>query len=175
MLDSGSLAVIRANTGIDVQTWVGSDTAMYPVHELVLTPQLAARIWELTEKQINQLHISDDGLGNDFTLINPAELEELSVLAEAESGGPNMVRVCEIDRWILLEEKATGKGFLVETRMMGPVDGGRIQFFKAEDSNLIGCYSDGKLEAAFYAGRWDVLESVQRVFEIVSDMWQREN
>lgn len=174
MLDSGSLAVIRANTGIDVQTWVGSDTAMYPVHELVLTPQLAARIWELTEKQINQLHISDNGLGNDFSLISAGDLEALPMLAEAEEGEPNMERVCEINGWILLKEKATGDGYLIRTAALGPVEGGRIQFFKDEGC-VIACYSDGKLEAAFYGYSWDAMENVQNIFETVSNMWQREN
>lgn len=169
VLDSGTMAVLRANTGIDVQTWIGCDNVMYPVHEIVLTPQLAARIWELTEKQIHQLRIRDDS-GNDFSLINPSDLEELPALAEAEGGEQNMKRICQINQWILLKEASTGKGYIINCAHMAPIEGGRVQFFKEEDSNIIAAYSDGKLEAAFYGVRWTNLEGLSERIEEIATM-----
>ena len=45
VLNHEEMRIARADTGIDVRTWIGVDMAMYPVHELVVTPMLLARIW----------------------------------------------------------------------------------------------------------------------------------
>ena len=84
VLNHGSLCVAKAETGLDVRTWVGCDMAMYPVHELYMTPALAARIWELTGKQVNALRITEEIDSNRPLLIMPEDLERLPMLAEAE-------------------------------------------------------------------------------------------
>lgn len=176
VLNHGSLCVARANTGIDVQTWIGCEMALYPVHELVVTPMLAARIWELNEKQIHTLRITEGvAESNQPLLIQPEDLENMAMQAEAEKGEPNLERICQIDNEILLLNKRTGKAYCFSAEYLGPVEGGRVQFFAEDNSNIIAVYSDGKLEAAIYASNWQAMEHMTRKFESIAHIWMEAN
>lgn len=172
VLNHQKLCVARANTGIDVQTWVGVDMAMYPVHELVITPMLAARIWELSEKQIHLLDISEHLEGNYSLIITESDLEGIPMLAEAENGEPNLTRICQIDGNIFLLNQETGQAYYFSAELLGPVEGSRIQYFAEPGKNIIGVYSDGKLEAAIYGGDWRNSEYMTEKQGTIAKIWE---
>lgn len=175
VLNYEQLRIARADTGIDVQTWIGVDMAMYPVHELVVTPMLMARIWELNEKQIHSLNISDGYAGNtentESVLLSAGELEELPMLGEAEGGEPNLERVCQMDKDIILMNSRTGKAVFFSADLLGPVEGSRIQYFAEDGSNIVAVYSDGKLEAAIYASDWKASDPMMEKFRKIAMIW----
>ncbi len=171
VLRHNSLCVARADTGIDVQTWIGCDMAMYPVHELVITPELAARIWELTEKQIRELNITDSVMSNLPTLISRGDLEKLPMLAEAEQGEPNMVQLCCIDDMVILMNQRTGRAYYFDLDLLGPTEG-RRQYFAEDNSRVVGVYSDGVLEAAIYAGDWTETDILYSKIGKIAEIWR---
>lgn len=173
-LSEGDLFIAQADTGIDVRTWIGAGQAMYPVHELYMTPNLAARIWELDEKQINTLRISQGDDSNQSLIIPPSVLMQLPAMAEAENGEPNMERICQIDEMIILIDNKTSEGFCFNVKYLAPVEGSRIQYFRLEGSKVIGVYSDGKLEAAIYALKWGQLEHLSKKIDAISTAWVQE-
>lgn len=170
VLNNGSLCVARAQTGIDVQTWVGCDMAMYPVHELYVTPSLVATIWELTGKQIAALHITEEATSNLPTLISEEHLEALPMLAEAENGEPNLYELCRIDGNVILMEKETGTARYFREDLLAPTEG-RVQYFGEKGSHITGVYSDGVLEAAIYAGKWETNEILTKKIEMLAKIW----
>lgn len=171
VLNYGSLCVARAETGLDVRTWVGCDMAMYPVHELYMTPALAATIWELTGKQISALHITENADSNAPTLINAEDLEKLPMLAEAEGGEPNLYELCRIDGNVILVERETGKARYFREDLLAPTEG-RIQYFGEKDDSIVGAYNDGVLEAAIYAGKWETTEILAKKIETLAEIWE---
>ena len=171
VLNHKSLCVARADTGIDVQTWIGCDMAMYPVHELVITPELAARIWELTEKQIRDLRITNEENSNLSILIGRADLEKLPMLAEAEQGEPNMLELCCIDDMVILMNQRTGKAYYFDLDLLGPTEG-RRQYFAEDNSHVVGVYSDGVLEAAIYVGDWTETEILYSKIGKIASIWR---
>lgn len=164
VLNHGSLCVAKAETGLDVRTWVGCDMAMYPVHELYMTPALISRIWELTGKQINALHITEEVDSNMPLLITAGDLEELPMLAETESGEPNLYELCRIDGNVILIESETGRARYFREDLLAPTEG-RIQYFGEKGSYIVGVYSEGVLEAAIYTGRWEANEILTKKIE----------
>ena len=171
VLNHKSLCVARADTEIDVQTWIGCDMAMYPVHELVITPELAARIWELTEKQIRDLHITDAENSNLPILIGRNDLERLPMLAEAEQGEPNMLELCCIDNMVILMNQRTGRAYYFDLDLLGPTEG-RRQYFAEDNSHVVGVYSDGVLEAAIYVGDWTRTEILYSKMGKIAEIWR---
>lgn len=173
VLNYERLCITRADTGIDVRTWIGVDQAMYPVHELVVTPALMARIWELSEKQIHTLHISDEfSENNEAVLLRAGELEQMPALGEAENGEPNLERVCQMDNQIILMNKRTGKALCFSADLLAPVEGGRIQFFAEDNRKEIAVYSDGILEAAIYADDWRGSDYMMDRFGKIAKIWE---
>lgn len=170
VLNHGSLCVAAADTGLDVRTWVGCDMGMYPVHELYMTPALAARIWELTGKQIHELHISEETESNGALLITSGDLLRLPMLAEAEGGNPNLYELCRIDGNVILMDQETGTARYFREDILAPTEG-RIQYFGEKGSNIVGAYSNGVLEAAIYASRWEANEMLTKKLEKLAEIW----
>ena len=170
VLNHGSLCVAKAETGLDVRTWVGCDMALYPVHELYMTPALAARIWELTGKQISALHITEDDDTNPTVLIEPSDIERLPMLAEAEDGVPTMYELCRIDGNVILIDSETGRASYFREDLLAPTEG-QIRYFGEKDSHIVGAYSDGVLEAAIYTGRWEANEILTMKIEKLAEVW----
>lgn len=170
VLNHGSLCVAKAETGLDVRTWVGCDMAMYPVHELYMTPALVARIWELTGKQMNALRITEEIDSNKPLLITPGDLQGLPMLAEAESGEPNLYELCRIDGNVILIERDSGRARYFREDLLGPTEG-RIVYFGESRDNIIGAYSNGVLEAAIYTGRWEANDILTKKIEKLAEVW----
>ena len=175
VLNHGSLCVAKAETGLDVRTWVGCDMAMYPVHELYMTPALVARIWELTGKQMNALRITEEIDSNQPLLITPGDLQGLPMLAEAESGEPNLYELCRIDGNVILIESDTGRARYFREDLLAPTEG-RIRYFGESGGDIVGAYADGVLEAAIYTGRWEANEILTKKMEVLASVfWKSQN
>ena len=172
VLNHGALCVERAETGLDVRTWIGADDAMYPVHELYMTAVLAARIWELTPKQINTLHIDEDENSNIGTLIGAEDLENLPALAEAEGGVPTLYELCRIDGKVILMNSKTGKARYFREDVLAPTEG-MLQYFGEEGSPIVGAYSNGVLEAAIYTGRWEDNDMLKLKIQKIAEIWEQ--
>lgn len=172
VLNRGALCVANAETGIDVRTWIGTDDVMYPVHEIFMTAVLAARIWELTPKQMNALHIDEDENSNIAVLIGAGDLESLPMLAEAENGVPTLYELCRIDDKVILMDGKTGQARYFRADVLAPTEG-VLQYFGAENSSIVGAYSDGVLEAAIYTGRWEDNEILRYKFKALAEAWER--
>ena len=171
VLTSGTLCVAKADTGLDVRTWVGCDMAMYPVHSLYMTPMLAAQIWELTGKQVNALRITEEEDSNRPLLIMPSDLEQLPMLAEAENGDPNLYELCRIDGNVILIEQDTGRARYFRESLLAPTEG-RIQYFGERKSHIVGAYSEGVLEAAIYTSRWEENDILTKKLEKLAEVFR---
>ena len=151
---------------IDVVILCGGSATDLPV----MTPALAARIWELTGKQMSALHITEDDDTNPTVLIYPSDLERLPMLAEAEDGVPTMYELCRIDGNVILIDSETGRASYFREDLLAPTEG-RIRYFGEKDSNIVGAYSDGVLEAAIYTGRWEANEILTMKIEKLAEVW----
>ena len=78
-MDASEIIVKRADTGIDVRTWIGTNSALYPVRGLDMSAELAIRIWEIEPKKLRDIEINQDTDENEATTLIKA-LEELKAL-----------------------------------------------------------------------------------------------
>ncbi len=169
-LDASEIIVKRADTGIDVRTWIGTNSALYPVRGLDMSAELAIRIWEIEPKKLRDIEINQDTDENEATtLITREELEKISFMGDTfadayEQETPGLVNIATINNWNILEDKKTGKAWAMRANKLEPVEGTRLLFIPIEENrNLIAIYADGILEAAVYASPWkrnDYLKSI---------------
>ena len=169
-LDASEIIVKRADTGIDVRTWIGTNSALYPVRGLDMSAELAIRIWEIEPKKLRDFEINQDTDENEATtLITREELEKISFMGDTfsdayEQETPGLVNIATINNWNILEDKKTGKAWAMRANKLEPVEGTRLLFIPIEENrNLIAIYADGILEAAVYAFPWkrnDYLKSI---------------
>lgn len=169
-MDASEIIVKRADTGIDVRTWIGTNSALYPVRGLDMSAELATRIWEIEPKKLRDIEINQDTDENEATtLITREELEKISFMGDTfsdayEQETPGLVNIATINNWNILADRKTGKAWAMRANKLEPVEGTRLLFIPIEENrNLIAIYADGILEAAVYASPWkrnDYLKSI---------------
>ena len=169
-MDASEIIVKRADTGIDVRTWIGTQSALYPVRGLDMSAELAIRIWEIEQKKLRSMEINQDTDEEEAaTRITREDLEKISFMGDTfadayDEETPGLAKIATIDNWIILEDRNTGKAWAMRADKLEPVEGTRLLFVQTEGyGNLIAIYADGILEAAVYAMPWernDYLKSV---------------
>ncbi len=145
-LSRGTIICAQAETGMDIHSWIGTNSVMYPVHDLVMTAELACRIWEVESKKLQELFLctrmKDDDSANSI-IIN--DLEQFPFLGESE-GEPAIRKICRIDDVDILYDSVLSKVYAYPSEILGPIEGGKIKYYRLGD--WIGIYGDGQIEAA---------------------------
>lgn len=174
-LDNEELVVKRAQSGLDVTTWIGTMSAMYPVHGIEMNARLAAQIWELDQKKLGNMYIVDADDYEKVTLISKDELEAMPALMQIDENAeerPDLEKICVINGWILLKDRTTDAGWLMREEMLAPVEGGTVTYFQMNPGrNLIGIYAGGELEAAVCCTKWQHSDLTKAVFRTIAQMY----
>ncbi len=148
-IGKGTIICAQAETGIDVRSWIGTNDVMYPVHDLLMTAELACRIWEVDAKKIQELFLCTK-VKEEGSVIPRIidDLENFPLLGES-GGSPSIRRICSIDNDVILYDSLDGKIYMYPIDLIAPVEGRQIRYFKVGD--WIGIYGDGQLEAAIWS------------------------
>lgn len=180
-LDAFDIIVKKADTGIDIRTWIGTCDAMYPVRGMEMSAELAIRIWEIEGKKLKDIRVEQDTEEEEAaTLIMRGDLEKFSFLGDTladayEEDTPGLVRIATIDNWVLLMDRKTGEGWVIRENRLAPVEGARILYIPSDESkNLIGIYGGGMLEAVVYAARWSASDYLKAVIQKIVETYRAE-
>ena len=180
-LDHGELVVKRAQSGLDVSTWIGARHALFPVHGLEINLKMAINIWELDQKKLKNLYTDEDTeeKGECFSLIRRVELESMPPLIAVDGAedleAPGLMKVCTLNEKIILMDRETKKGWWFWKDMLEPVEGGEIRYHLINEDtgrNVVGIYAGGKLEAVIWCMPIDNREEVVgKVIESLSEIY----
>ena len=176
-----TIIVKRAETGIDINTWIGVNSAMYPVRGMEMTAAMAIRIWEIEEKKQRKMEILEDTEGFEAgTLITREELESLPFMGdtfEEESGPdyPGLVKIATIDGMIVLLDKKTNKAVIFREEKLDPVEGSHLIYIPVQErSQLVAVYSDGILEAVIFTIPWNRNDYTKNTFRQIAEIYEAE-
>ena len=175
-MDSGEIMVKKAQTGLDVDTWIGSYGALYPVHGFSMTGQLAVKVWEIEDKKLKDMRIHDDSVDSALTHVTREELEGLPVLVDArvreDAEDPGLRHMATVSKYMILQNRETGKVRVLSEKYMEPIEGTRIFYIPIDEEDMkIAVYGDGELQAVLTTLRWESNDWLVRVFEDISTVW----
>lgn len=181
-MDAGQIIVKKADTGIDINTWIGTNDALYPVRGLTMNAGLAIRIWEIEQKKMAEIDILEDTEEDEVpTLIRREELESLDFLADTLTDKdrdeyPGLLRIARIDSTILMLDRKTNKAWVFRETKLGPIEGKNLMFIPVEeDRGLIAVYADGILEAVIYAAPWDASEYMKATIRQIAEIYREKD
>lgn len=179
-VDASEIIVKRADTGIDIRTWIGTNTALYPVRGMDIKAELAIKIWEIEPKKLRNMEIIQDTDEDEaLTLIERSDLEQLSFLGDVYAAAydeetPGLINIATINNCTLLLDKKTMDGWVIRKDKLAPIEGDRLLFIPVEENrNLIAVYGGGYLEAALYAIRWEKDDFMKDVMRKISEIYKK--
>ena len=180
-LDAFDIIVKKADTGIDIRTWIGTCDAMYPVRGMEMSTELAIRIWEIEGKKLKDIRVDQDTDEEEaMTLIMREDLEKFSFLGDTladayEEETPGLAKIATIENWVLLMDRKTGKGWVIKENRLAPVEGTSLLYIPLEENrNTIGIYGDGILEAVVYAARWNKSDYMKMIIQKIVETYRAE-
>ena len=178
--DSGEIVVKRANCGLDITTWIGTNSAMYPVRGMTMNTALAVRIWEIEAKKLNDMRIEEDTEDSEApTLIDRLDLESFEFLVdpltnEGEEKYPGLTKIATIDGRILLADRDTKEGWVFREDKLGPVEGNGLLYIPlAKGDGRIAVYGSGQLEAVIYAAPWTASDYMKAIISQIADVYRQ--
>lgn len=179
-MNDEEIVIKRADTGLDVRTWIGTNWAQYPVRGLIMTAEMAERIWEIEPKKIAEMAILEDmGENEAVTMITRADLEKVAFLGDAierddEQEAPGLAEVATVNNWLILMDRKTKKAWLTRTDRLAPVENKKRIYIPVEvNRNLIAVYADGMLEAVLYMTPWNQTDYIKRIMQQIAEIcWE---
>lgn len=178
-VDSGAIIVKKAACGLDINTWIGTNSAMYPVRGMTMNAGLAVRIWEIEPKRLRDMEIMEDTEEEAPTLITQEDLEDIDLLVDTfvaeEEAYPGLLKIATINGYVLLADKNTKKGWVFGEDKLGPVEGNLLMFLPVEEGRgLIKVYGNGELEAVIFAARWNASEFMKTTIRQITEVCREE-
>ncbi len=144
----GTIICAQAETGLDRNSWIGTNEVMYPVRELVMTAELACKLWEVESKKLQDLYLSTNMKSEHNTGSRIIEdLEAIPYLGDSE-GDPYIRSICKLDSDVILFDSKLNKVYSYSAELLAPIEGGKIKHFRMGD--WIGIYGNGLIEAAVW-------------------------
>ena len=176
-MDTGYIIVKKLDKGIDISTWIGTNSALYPVRGMTMSAALAVRIWEIEQKKLKDIEILEDTEGAEApTLITQEALEWVDFLIDPLTPDnaeeyPGLLKIATIDGYILLADREENRGLVFREDKLAPVEGTNLSFMPVENSpNMIAVYGDGELQAVIFAARWDASDylkgTIRKIIEV---------
>ena len=179
--DSGEIVVKRANCGLDITTWIGTNSAMYPIRGMTMNTALAVRIWEIEAKKLHDMRIQEDTEDDEaMTLIMQVDLRSFEFLIdpltnEGEEAYPGLRKIATIDGYILLADRDTKEGWVFREDKLGPVEGNGLMYIPlAKGEGKIAVYGSGQLEAVIYAAKWTASDYMKAIISQIAEMHRHE-
>jgi len=175
-MDTGTIVIKKAEMGMDIKTWIGTNSALYPVRGIDMNAALAVRIWEIEQKKLRDMQILEDCEGKEATtLIDREELESLDFLADTLTADnnevPGLINIATINGYIMLLDREKNDAFVFKEDKLSPVEGERLLYIPINDSGrLVAIYSDGILEAVIIAMKWDKSEYIKGVISRIAEV-----
>ena len=164
-LDGGYIVVKKADKGLDINTWIGTNSALYPVRGMTMNAAMAVRIWEIEGKKLNEMTILEDTEDDEaLTLISQEDLEGIDFLIdpitpENANEHPGLKKIATIDGYILLTDRDTGKSWVFREDKLAPVEGNNLIYIPVKsDRYEVAVYGDGELQAVIHAGKWNTFD-----------------
>ena len=175
-MDAGTIVIKKAEMGMDIKTWIGTNSALYPVRGIDMNAALAVRIWEIEQKKLRDMEIQEDTEEVEAaTLIDREELESLDFLADTLTADndevPGLINIATINGYVMLLDREKNDAFVFKEDKLAPVEGERLMYIPVYDrSGLVAVYSDGILEAVIYAMKWDKSEYIKAVISRIAEV-----
>lgn len=181
-MEAGQIIVKKADTGIDINTWIGTNNALYPVRGLSMNAEVAIKIWEIEQKKLMEFEILEDTEEDEArTLINREELESLDYLADTltdknKDEYPGLTRIARIDNKILMLDKKNNKAWVFRETKLAPIEGTNLMFIPVEEGRgLMAVYSDGILEAVIYAAAWNASDLMKETIRQIAEIYREKD
>lgn len=179
-MDGGYIVVKKAACGLDITTWIGTTSALYPVRGMTMNAGLAVRIWEIEPKKLKDLEIMEDTEDDEApTLIQHDDLESFEFLIdpftnESEENYPGLARIATIDGWILLADRDTKEGWVFREDKLGPVEGNGLMYIPmAKGDGRIAVYGSGQLEAVIFAAKWTASDYIKAKIGQIAEVYRQ--
>ena len=179
-LNSGTIIVKKAACGLDINTWIGTNSALYPVRGMTMNAGLAVRIWEIERKKLNEMEILEDTEDDEaLTLITQEDLESIDFLIdpitpENADEHPGLKKIATIDGYILLADRLTEKSWVFKEDKLAPVEGNNLIYIPVKSySHQIAVYGDGELQAVISAGKWNTFDLLGNTIGLIAKVCQQ--
>lgn len=142
---TGHIFHIKAETGFDVQSWIGDGAALYPIRSLDITAEKARIIWELDEEKVSCRE-------GDMDLILAKQLAGVPVQIDAENAPTK--EICEINGWKVLWDETTQQSRLINVRFLAPVEAKNRAYLYMEEEGWVAVYEEGVIAAVVVPMKW---------------------
>ena len=179
-LDGGYIIVKKVDKGIDISTWIGTQSAIYPVRGMKIDTALAVRIWEIESKKLRDMEIIEDTEdGEAPTLISREDLEQIDFLIdpltpENADEYPGLIKIATIDGYIMLADRDTKKGWVFREDKLGPVEGSHLTYIPIEKGRgVIAVYGDGELQAVIFAANWNANDYLKGTIRQITEVYRQ--
>ena len=179
-LDGGYIIVKKVDKGIDISTWIGTQSALYPVRGMTMNAALAVRIWEIEGKKLNEMQILEDTEDDEaLTLISQEDLKGIDFLIDPitpvnANEHPGLKKIATIDGYILLTDRDTEKSWVFREDKLAPVEGNNLIYIPVKsDRYQIAVYGDGELQAVIYAGKWNTYDLLGNTIGLIAKVCQK--
>lgn len=175
-MDAGTIVIKKAEMGMDIKTWIGTNSALYPVRGIDMNAALAVRIWEIEQKKLRDMEIQEDTEEVEAaTMIDREELESLDFLADTLTADndevPGLINIATINGYVMLLDREKNDAFVFKEDRLAPVEGKRLMYIPVEGNRrLIAVYSDGILEAVIYTMEWDKSDYLKAVISRIAEV-----
>ena len=179
-MDAGTIVIKKAEMGMDIKTWIGTNSALYPVRGIDMNAALAVRIWEIEQKKLRDMEIQEDTEEVEAaTLIDREELESLDFLADTMTADndevPGLINIATINGYVMLMDREKNDACVFKEDRLAPVEGERLMYIPVEGNRrLIAVYSDEILEAVIYTMGWDKSEYLKAVISRIAEVCRTE-
>lgn len=134
---AGAVVTVQKDAGLDIKTWVGDGSSLYPLRGIQLNAEEIRSLWDVDQDKMAAREVAAEG--NVLSLLCAAD-----IFIDGEHTG--IEEICDINGMLMLYDTRRERSILLNTKYLAPCNN-KDRAFAWLDAGGVAVYGQNVLEA----------------------------